>query len=254
MMKTNKLSLIILVIAICFSACQSEKLADDINTTTKNPSTIPTSVTSDETIDYLNSTEGTMELKNDAGGGEITTRKYRVRYYTVPYQFIMLVGVEKYQQWTEQYNTENADNTNEMVTKKFIEYFDISREDFERANLELAKVLTDNSDNKVVINPKDYADQEVDEIYNVDIIYTFNDEIINKYYLSPDYNYGMKIEFEQAIASGEYTPRTEEWVDIEAMEAEIIAKYGEAEIVTEQEITTTEVETTIPKTEILLTE
>jgi hypothetical protein len=43
----------------------------------------------------------------------------------------------------------------------------------------------------------------------------------------------LDIEFEQAVERGEYTSQTEEWVDVEAMEAEIIAKYGEAEIVTE---------------------
>ncbi len=66
------------------------------------------------------------------------------------------------------------------------------------------------------------------EIYNADIIYTFDDEIINEYYLSGEYPYVYPDEFEEAVENGEYTPQTV-WVDVNQLEAEIIAKYGEAE-------------------------
>ncbi|MBQ2846897.1 MAG: hypothetical protein IJE74_01390 [Clostridia bacterium] len=51
---------------------------------------------------------------------------------------------------------------------------------------------------------------------------------------------GTDFEYEAAVKRGEYTSQTEEWVDVEALEAEIIAKYGEAEIVTETTTETTE--------------
>ena len=69
------------------------------------------------------------------------------------------------------------------------------------------------------------------------VFYTFDDEIINNYYLSPDYLFSMQIEYQNAVADGTYQTRTTDWVDIEQMEADIIAKYGEAEIVTEAENT-----------------
>ena len=90
------------------------------------------------------------------------------------------------------------------------------------------------------MRPLDYENQQTYEIYNADIIYTFDDEIINEYYLTPDYPYCADFEYESAVKRGEYTSQTEEWVDVEALEAEIIAKYGEAEIVTETTTETTE--------------
>lgn len=170
---------------------------------------------------------------DDVGGGTISTRKYRVNYYDVPYQFILIVGEDIYWEWDEQYNNQNPDETNVMVMKSFIEYFNISKENFEKANLEWAKVILNKMGSQPTMNPKDFANQETDEVYNADIIYTFNDEIINEYYLSGYYPYIYESEYEEAVESGEYTSQTEKWIDIEQMEAEIIAKYGEAEIVTE---------------------
>lgn len=95
------------------------------------------------------------------------------------------------------------------------------------------------------MRPMDYENQQTYEIYNADVIYTFDDEIINEYYLTPDYPYCAYFEYEAAVRRGEYTPRTEVWVDVEAMEAEIIGKYGEAEIVTE-DVTVVVNEETIP--------
>lgn len=86
----------------------------------------------------------------------------------------------------------------------------------------------------------DYENQQTYEIYNADIIYTFDDDIINEYYLTPNYPYCADFEYEAAVKRGEYTSQTEEWVDVEAMEAEIIAKYDETEIVTETTTTTPE--------------
>lgn len=55
--------------------------------------------------------------------------------------------------------------------------------------------------------------------------------------------------YEQATENGEYTPRTTDWVDIEQMEAEIIAKYGEIEIETTVEETVAVEESTAEITE-----
>lgn len=86
---------------------------------------------------------------------------------------------------------------------------------------------------KPTLRPLDYENQQTYEIYNVDIIYSFDNELINEYYLTPDYPYCAEFEFEAAVKRGEYTSQTEEWVDIEEMETEINAKYGKPESTTQ---------------------
>lgn len=222
----------LLIIAICLPSCKSV-LYDQEKPLKEQNSTL---LYTHETVD----TSTTVQIANDFGGAFLTTRKYRVRYYSVPYQFVLLVGKDAYDEWKTNINTENSDESNKMKIKNFVQYFNISREDFDRANLDFAKALTDGVDITLMMNPKDYADQEVDEIFNADIIYTFDDKIINEYYLSPDYPFGMRIEYENALERGEYQTKTTDWIDIEQMEAEIIAKYGEAEIMTETTVTSEE--------------
>lgn len=167
------------------------------------------------------------------GGGNISTRKYRVNYYDVPYQFVLLVGEDDFWEWNENYNTEDPDETNIMVMKKFIQHFNISREDFDKANLNWTKTIQNEMGGKPIMNPKDFANQETDESYNADILYTFDDQIINDYYLSSYYPFIFETDYEQAVANGTYQTQTTDWIDIEQMEAEIIAKYGETEIIPE---------------------
>ena len=182
----------------------------------------------------ISKTENTeTSLFSDIGGGNISTRKYRVNYYDVPYQFVLLVGEDAFWEWDENYNTEDPDETNIMVMKKFIQYFNISREDFDKANLNWTKTIQNEMGGKPIMNPKDFANQETDESYNADILYTFDDQIINDYYLSGYYPFIFETDYEQAVADGTYETRTTDWIDIEQMEAEIIAKYGETEIVHE---------------------
>ena len=101
------------------------------------------------------------------------------------------------------------------------------------------------------MNPQDFANQETDEVYNADIIYTFDDELINNYYLSHEYPFVYISDYENAVSDGTYQTRTTDWIDIEQMEAEIIEKYGEAEIVIEttpaEEASTAAEDTAIPE-------
>lgn len=240
----KKISIIILlVVVICFSSCQSV-LSEQNNKTTTNSLEI-------SHTQKNHNNNSTSNNQKDFGGADITPRKYRACYYSVPYPFALLVGVDQYWKWHEMYNNQNPDDTNEMVIKKFVQYFDISREDFEKSNLAFAKIRAEGVDDYPVMNPKDYADQEPDEIYNADIIYTFDDKTINDYYLTPNYAFGWRLEYEEAVANGTYQTRTTDWVDVEQMEAEIIAKYGEAEIVAETTLAPYEIPATdLPQSEI----
>ncbi len=193
-----------------------------------------------ESTSIINSLEAKDETTTDKeitedniGGGEVVQEKYRQCYYRISYQFALLVDSQELKEWKEKVFSEDPNETNEMIMKRFILDFDISREQFDKANLELAKVLYDPSSPPLSMNPKDYINQEMFELYNADIIYTFDDEIINEYYLSGEYPFVYESDYEEAVANGEYVSQTTDWIDIEQMEAEIIAKYGEVEIITE---------------------
>lgn len=227
------LSFVVCISALCLiSACNKETTEDS---TTTN-SFLTTELNQISTTNKIFNQE-TSNNKGDIGGGVITVQKYRAAFYSVPASFVNLVGKETFFAWRETIDATSTAET--MVMSQFIQHFGITREQFDKANLKWAKGVRDNLHGIPCINPKDYANQETDEVFNGDIIFTFDDDLIREYYLSPDYPYLYDIEFEEAVKRGEYTSQTEEWVDVEAMEAEIIAKYGETEIVTEPTETTT---------------
>lgn len=221
------LSVVICFSAICLiSACDKET-KENLTTTNSSLTTISNLISTTSTL----SNQQITNNESDVGGGVLRVYKYRDMFYGVPVSFVNLVGKETYFQWEETIDATSSAET--MVMSQFVQHFGITREQFDKANLEWAKGIRDNLHGVPCINPKDYANQMTDEVFNADIIFSFDDDLIREYYLSPDYPYLYDIEFEEAVERGEYTSQTEEWVDVEAMEAEIIAKYGEAEIVTE---------------------
>ena len=233
------LSIVIFFSAICLiSACDKET-KENLTTTNSSLTTISNLISTTSTL----SNQQITNNESDVGGGVLRVYKYRDMFYGVPVSFVNLVGKETYFQWEETIDATSTAET--MVMSQFVQHFGITREQFDKANLEWAKGIRDNLHGVPCINPKDYANQMTDEVFNADIIFSFDDDLIREYYLSPDYPYLYDIEFEEAVERGEYTSQTEEWVDVEAMEAEIIAKYGEAEIVTE---------TTISLEETIITE
>lgn len=238
MKKILALSFVLIVLLVSLTSCFSENNTTEIPSTSKHDIEVFPSKGNIEEIKQTNKASS-----DGIGGASITTRKYRDRYYSVPYQFAVLVGLDTYWEWDSQYGSEEYAANDKMVIKEFVQHFNISREDFDKANLEFAKIVISGFGGVPVINPKDFANQEIHEIYNADIIFTFDDTIINEYYLSPDYPYLFSSEYDEAVEKGEYSSQTEVWVDIEQMEAEIIAKYGEAEQVeyVENEVQTTEV-------------
>lgn len=223
----------ILSIIICssafylFSACNKET-TEDLTTTISFLTTELNQISTTGNTFYQQPSNN----ESDIGGGVITVQKYRSAFYSVPAPFINLVGKEVFFTWRETIDATATAET--MVMSQFVQHFGITKEQFDKANLEWTKGVRDNLFGVPCINPKDYANQEDDEVYNADIIFTFDNDLIREYYLSPDYPYLYDIEFEEAVKRGEYTSQTEVWVDVEAMEAEIIAKYGETEIVPEE--------------------
>ncbi len=242
--------IVILVLLVLTVACEKEK---ETNKTTTITESIQTYETLSSTTAYKVDNLKENEPQNDNGGGYIESGKYRQRYNNVPYDFVILVGEKEFDRWYDEIYEFNPDKSQIVA---FIQYFNISKEVFEKTNLQMAKSFAEFNP---TMRPLDYENQQTYEIYNADIIYTFDDEIINEYYLTPDYPYCADFEYEAAIERGTYQTQTKDWVDVEAMEAEIIAKYGEAEIVTDDaEQTTSETadeittvaETTLPEAQI----
>ncbi len=228
---------LILIFSLLFIAtsCTQDKA--------KNNSVVSPTVQAELSSESIDNNKESPTL-NDVGGGTPSLTKYRSIYCDIPRPFINLVDLYEFEDWYEIIVENDPNKTEIMPMKLFIQEFNISREDFDRANLEWTKIIINGFDGIPMMNPQDFANQETDEVYNADIIYTFDDKIINEYYLSHEYPFVYVTDYENAVANGTYQTQTTDWVDIEQMEAEIIAKYGEAEIVTE-------ITTAIPeKTEI----
>ena len=216
---------VVLTIAICISlACFTSSCSKGTEVKSTTLQSASTEITESILSTDAFSTQNTTEQKNDIGDGIITVQKYRCRFYDIPAPFAYLVGKETCLEWEG--TLESSSET--MKMSQFVQHFGITREQFDKANLAWAKIVAGPLAGVPCLNPKDYANQEDDEIFNADIIYTFDDDVIREYYLSPDYPYLYDIEAEEAVKAGEYTMQTEEWIDVAAMEAEIIAKYGDA--------------------------
>ena len=121
------------------------------------------------------------KMTDGNGGGVIRPQKYRARYYTLYAPFVQLVGREACREWWE--TIDSSSSATSMVMLQFVRHFNITREQFDKANLETARIIRDKLDGRPCMRPMDYANQETDEIYNADIIYTFDEDIINAYYL-----------------------------------------------------------------------
>jgi hypothetical protein len=98
---------------------------------------------------------------------------FRYRYYAVQ-GFYRLVDDSELEEWSRKYDEDfEGKEPTEMALVSYIKYFNIPKEVFEDENRKLAKAWTDlgiaNQDERY-------------EIPNPDIIYTFDNDIINEYY------------------------------------------------------------------------
>lgn len=162
--------------------------------------------TQEQVADKLQSTEketenqasesSTTQQGSAVGGSDddffgVRAYKYRCKYYSVPYQFIMLVGKDAYDEWEDSFYVDNFYESEEMHMVSFIKHFNISREDFDKANEENIKVKA--SYCEPIYPPYEYPENlenyryedELNEVYDADLIYTFDNEKINAYYARP---------------------------------------------------------------------
>ncbi len=203
----------ITVLTICIllfglTSCSEKKGAEQKTTFQSVSVSVENSTETNKNNITLPSTNAQENISNDIGGGDILQDKYRVCYYGINKYFAQMVDFEELQVWKENVYATYPNETNEMVIKRFVQDFNISREDFDKANYEAAKMISEELEEVPTVNPKDYLNQEIYEVYNADIIYTFDDEIINEYYLSGEYPFCYQDEYENAVLSGEYKTQT----------------------------------------------
>ena len=176
--KTLILILLTVSVLLCFSAC---KINDD---KTDNISEKQTESSSVEMVDKnVGGADGSESLFDEY--------KYRAIYYNIYAPFVELVDEGIFWDWynNSPYRQYPLD-VDEMAMVAFIKKFNISREDFDKAN-EKSKQLILEYGGKVLMNPAEEdkfynRNAETNEIYNADIIYTFDNELINAYYLYVD--------------------------------------------------------------------
>lgn len=215
------ISLFVLIcIIISTSACGNKPVTQHETTTTVSEITSQTLNTENQTAvesetqikEAEKTTVSRTVVSNATGDGVIEVKYYRHRYYSIAAPFIYLVGREEYREWKE--TQPDPDETNVMLMVNFIRDFNISREDFDKANLEYAWRIKYLLDGTPVMNPKDFANQEDEEVYNADIIYTFDNDLINEYYLTPDYPYLYEDEYKDAVANGTYQTQTPDFIAV----------------------------------------
>lgn len=102
-------------------------------------------------------------------GGE----PYRPIYYSLGNTYITLIGEETYREW-EQSRSEK-ERSSECIVVGFIKKFDIKREEIEQANREKTAIWEELG--------VDLTANAAYEVYDVDLIYTFDNEKINEFFL-----------------------------------------------------------------------
>ena len=128
----------------------------------------------DEDILYDSAEEECVSVQNQSATVEVKplfdSGIYREIYSVIPSQFAWLVDADKYEEWEK-----SVTQSGGMAMLQFVEYFGISREEFDIANEAYEAYISDTK--MSAENPQET------EIFNADIIYTFNREEIDHYYL-----------------------------------------------------------------------
>ena len=105
-------------------------------------------------------------------------RKYRIAYYQIWGEFAELLSEEEYQDYMEWVDKKakqdgHGEFQDEMLLVSFVKRYNIPREEFNQA---VEKYIANSKAAKCDLSAEPY------EVPNGDIIYTFDNEVINRYY------------------------------------------------------------------------
>lgn len=101
---------------------------------------------------------------------------FRSVYSSLPQFFIAIADYEEYNKWSSTVSAEEG-----MAIVQFVEHFGISKEEFDNANREYARYISEFYGTSPLYKAS-YKENEVYEIYNTELIYSFDREAIDEYY------------------------------------------------------------------------
>ncbi len=173
-----KKSIVWLTVALCmfvalFSACRSDTPKAPLSQ--GNSPFVGTDAATGTLPEYK---AGSIKLEPQDQDDYAFNRKYRIAYYQIRGEFTELLSEEEYQDYMEWVDKKAKQDgygefQNEMLLVSFIKRYNIPREEFNQAV------------EKYIANTKAAAHDfsaEASEVPNGDIIYTFDNEVINRYY------------------------------------------------------------------------
>lgn len=103
---------------------------------------------------------------------------YRKIYSVIPSQFAWLVDSEEYGNWEK-----TVKATGGMAMMQFVEHFKITREEFDSANEAYEAYINSTLGDALSGKPENEAEEE-HEIFNADVIYSFERKKIDEYYVA----------------------------------------------------------------------
>ena len=113
----------------------------------------------------------------DDNWGALDFGIFRPNFQSLPIHFVDLVGEEVFREWEDsRLDSKSLEEIySESIAVSFIRYFNISREDFTRANEKWYQSVINRG-----LSP---LGSSAFELFPVDLIFTFDNELINKYFL-----------------------------------------------------------------------
>lgn len=127
------------------------------------------------------------------------TNEFRLIYSSIPQSFISLVDSAEFAEWSETVSAEDG-----MAIVQFVRHFGVSEEAFDEANRNYAKYISAFY-GVLPLYRTPFEEHESFEIFNVELIYSFDKEKIDEYYTSmPKKESGMGSAPAEIIVPEEY--------------------------------------------------
>jgi hypothetical protein len=175
----KKILAVLLLSLFLLVSCNNDINRDPTTTTTTIPNKTSLTLTSKNNASSYASPQtkiwkinwDTFEMQDTSVTYEdYTPPKLRERFYTITAFHSNIVGSETCLKWEK---TRDPSDESEMRMVSFIKHFDITREKFDKANQEFSKSWKESGLDQ---------NSEPGEIFNADLLYTFNNAKINDYY------------------------------------------------------------------------
>ncbi|MBR5562220.1 MAG: hypothetical protein IKW12_03630 [Clostridia bacterium] len=164
----------------------------------------------DQDVNYYSaqsdSLSGGADLKNDTAlivedwaWSIFDAEGFRSIYSVIPQSFVSLVDEVEFAEWSETVSAEDG-----MAIVQFVERFNISKEAFDEVNRDYARRI--NSVYGVLpVYFTPFEEHEIYEIFNTELIYSFDREAIDEYYIAmPKRESGMGSNPAEMIVPEEY--------------------------------------------------